>query len=130
MNNEQIKALYRSNFPAFLRFAFRELNPNQPLIDTWHIDVLADHLERVAKGEITRLIINLPPRCLKSLAASVAVPVWMLGRNPALKIMSIAGSRELAGDFVRGTRELIKAPRCQALFPHLKPEGRIWSCSL
>ena len=48
----------------------------------------------------------------------------MQGRNPALKIMSIAGSRELAGDFERGTRELIKAPRCQALFPHLKPEGR------
>ena len=40
MNTEQIKALYRSNFPAFLRFAFRELNPNQQLIDTWHIDVL------------------------------------------------------------------------------------------
>ena len=76
MNTEQIKALYRSNFPAFVRFAFRELNPNQPLIDTWHIDVLADHLERVARGEITRLIINLPPRCLKSLAASIALPVW------------------------------------------------------
>ena len=122
-NPEQIMALYRSNFSAFLRFAFRELNPNQPLIDTWHIDVLADHLERVAKGEITRLIINLPPRSLKSLAASIALPVWMQGRNPRLKIMAIAGSRELACDFERGTQELIKAPRLRALFPHLKPEG-------
>ncbi len=123
MKADQIKALYRSNFPAFVKFAFRELNSNQPLIDTWHIDVLTDHLERVAKGEITRLIINLPPRCLKSLAASIALPVWMHGRNPALKIMSIAGSRELAGDFERGTQELMRAPRCRALFPHLKPEG-------
>ena len=104
MQADQIKALYRSNFPAFLRFAFRELNSNQQLIDTWHIDVLAEHLERVAKGEITRLIINLPPRCLKSLAASIALPVWMQGRNPGLKIMSIAGSRELAGDFERATQ--------------------------
>lgn len=118
------QALYRSNFGAFTRFAFRELHLNQPLIDTWHLEVLADHLERVANGEITRLIINMPPRSLKSHAASIALPVWMLGRNPALKIMSIAGSKELAGDFERGTQELIKAPRCRALFPHLKPEGR------
>lgn len=124
MNADQIKALYRSNFAAFMRFAFRELHPNQPLVDTWHIDVLADYLERVANGEIKRLIINLPPRCLKSHAASIALPAWMHGRNPALKIMSIAGSKELAGDFERGTRDLIKAPRCRALFPHLKPEGR------
>lgn len=124
MNADQIKALYRSNFAAFMRFAFRELHRNQPLVDTWHIDVLADYLERVANGEIKRLIINLPPRCLKSHAASIALPVWMHGRNPALKIMSIAGSKELARDFERGTQELIKAPRCQALFPHLKPEGR------
>ena len=49
---DQIKALYRSNFSAFLKFAFRELNPKTDLVDTWHIDVLADYLERVAKGEI------------------------------------------------------------------------------
>ena len=118
---EQIKALYRSNFGAFVKFAFRELHPSQPLIDTWHIDVLAYYLERVAKGEITRLIINLPPRCLKSLAASIALPVWMHGRDPALKIMSIAGSKELGGDFERATLELMKSERCRSLFPHLKP---------
>ncbi len=121
MKIDQIKALYRSNFGAFLRFAFRELHPNQALVDTWHIDVLADHLERVAKGEITRLIINLPPRSLKSLAASIALPVWMFGRDPSLKIMSIAGSKELSGDFERATLDLMKSERCRALFPHLKP---------
>lgn len=77
MSADEIKALYRSNFAAFMRFAFRELHPNQPLVDTWHIDVLADTFERVANGEIKRLIINLPPRCLKSHAASIALPVWM-----------------------------------------------------
>lgn len=123
MSADEIKALYRSNFAAFMRFAFRELHPNQPLADTWHIDVLADYLERVANGEIKRLIINLPPRCLKSHAASITLPVWMHGRNPALKIMSIAGSKELASDFERGTRDLMTAPRCRALFPHLKTEG-------
>ena len=119
---DQVKALYRAQFPAFLRFAYRELHPSQPLIDTWHIDVVAEHLMRVANGEITRLIINLPPRTLKSLSASIALPVWLLGRNPRLKIMSVAGTRELARDFETATHELAKSPRCRALFPHLQFE--------
>ena len=121
---DQILALYRTQFSAFVRFAYRELHPNTPLVDTWHIDVVAEHLERVATGEITRLIINLPPRSLKSLAASIALPVWMLGRNPNLKIMSVAGSQDLARDFESGTRELLTAPRCRAVFPRLGFESR------
>lgn len=120
---EQIVALYRTRFPAFLRFAYSELHPGQPLIDSWHIDVVAEHLERVAKGEITRLIINLPPRSLKSLSASIALPVWMLGRNPRLKIMSVAGSDALARDFDSATRELIRARRFRSLFPHLNADA-------
>lgn len=89
---EEVKALYRTRFASFVRFAYRELHPGQPLVDAWHIDVLAEHLERIARGEITRLIIDLPPRSLKSLSASIALPVWMLGairpsrsfRSPAL----------------------------------------------
>lgn len=121
---EQVAALYRQHFPSFLRFAFRELHHGQPLVETPHIDVLADHLARVARGEITRLIINLPPRCLKSLAASVVLPVWMLGRKPTAQIMSVAGSRELARDFETATRDLLATQRCRALFPHLSVEGR------
>jgi hypothetical protein len=122
-NADVIKALYRSDFSAFLRFAFRELNPSQPLVDTWHIDVLAD-LARVLGGDIQRLIINLPPRSLKSLSASIAMPVWALGRNPALKIMSVAGSRELAKDLEQAARDLMMSPRCRALFPHLRTDGK------
>ena len=62
---EQIAALYRSNFSAFVRFAFRERTPGQRLVEAPQIDVLADHLARVARGEITRLIINMPPRSLE-----------------------------------------------------------------
>lgn len=121
---EEIKALYRQHFPAFLRFAFRELHPGQKLIETPHIDVLADHLVRVSRGEITRLIINMPPRSLKSFSASIALPAWLLGRDPTRQIISVAGTKELASDFELATRELIKAPRCQAVFPHLHAEGR------
>ncbi|PPD31325.1 MAG: hypothetical protein CTY20_00905 [Hyphomicrobium sp.] len=121
---EQIAALYRTHFPAFLRFAFHELHPGQRLVEATHIDILADHLDRIARGEITRLIINMPPRSLKSFSASIALPTWLLGKDPTRQIMSVAGTRELAADFETATRTLVAAPRCRALFPHLKLEGR------
>lgn len=121
---EQVKALYRSHFPSFLRFAFRELHQGQKLVETPHIDILADHLVRVASGEITRLIINMPPRSLKSFSTSIALPAWLLGRDPTKQIISVAGTKALASDFELATRELIKSPRCRAVFPHLTPEGR------
>ncbi len=119
---EQIKALYRQRFPSFLRFAFRELYPGTPLVDSWHIEVLADHLARVARGEITRLIINMPPRSLKSFTTSVAFPVWLLGRNPTQQIIVAAGTRDLTIDLATLTDNLMGLPRCQGLFPHLKPQ--------
>lgn len=121
---EQIAALYRTRFPDFLRFAFRELHPGQKLVETRHIDVLADHLARVARGEITRLIINMPPRSLKSLATSIALPAWLLGKDPTRQIMSVAGTKELARDFEAATKALLASSRCRALFPHLKLDGR------
>ena len=110
--------------PAFLRFAFHELHPGQRLIESPHIDILADYLTRVARGEITRLIINLPPRSLKSLATSVALPAWLLGKNPRRQIMSIGGTKELATDFEAATKALVASSRRRALFPHLTLEGR------
>ncbi len=121
---EQFAALYRQHFPAFLRFAFHELHPGQRLVETPHIDVLADYLSRVARGEITRLIINMPPRSLKSFATSIALPTWLLGKNPGRQIMSVAGTKELAADFEAATKTLVASQRCRALFPHLKLEGR------
>lgn len=121
---DQIKALYRTQFPAFLRFAFRELHPSQKLVETHHIEILADYLARVARGEITRLIINLPPRSLKSFATSIALPAWLLGKKPTMQIMSVAGTRELSGDFEAATQTLVGSARSRALFPHLTFEGR------
>ena len=122
--SEHIMALYRQHFPSFLRFAYRELHAGQSLIETPSIDVLADHLVRVARGEITRLIINMPPQSLKTHAASIALPVWMLGKDPTKKIISVAGTRNHADDLAFATRELILTDRCQGLFPHMRIDKR------
>jgi hypothetical protein len=68
------EAQLRNNFPAFLHKVFSSLNPGQDYVRTWHVEAIAYQLERVLRGECRRLIINMPPRSLKSMATSVAFP--------------------------------------------------------
>jgi hypothetical protein len=63
------------------------LNPGQPYLPNWHISAIAYQLDRVRRGEINRLIINMPPRHLKSLTVSVAFPAFLLGHVSLLKII-------------------------------------------
>jgi hypothetical protein len=58
------------------------LNPGQPYLPNWHIEAIAHQLNRVRRGKVTRLIINMPPRHLKSLTVSVAFPAFLLGLEP------------------------------------------------
>lgn len=119
--SDLVLGLYRSDFGAFNRFAFHELHTGRTLHDNWHISLMANRLERCARGEIRRLIINVPPRSLKSLTASVAFPVWVLGRDPTRKIMAIAGTRSLVSDLGESTDRLLRSTRLRAVFPHLRP---------
>jgi hypothetical protein len=56
-----LQALLRTDFRAFLEKVFTTLTPGQKYVGSWHIDAIAWHLERVRRGEIRRLIINMPP---------------------------------------------------------------------
>jgi hypothetical protein len=83
------EALLRNHFGAFLEKSFGTLSPGDKYVWSWHIDAIAWHLERVRRGEIKRLIINMPPRSLKSLTASVAWPAFLLGRDPSQRIICV-----------------------------------------
>jgi len=65
----------------FAQLCFCELNPQAAFLPNWHIEVIAAKLAAVRAGKIRRLIINLPPRHLKSLLASIAFPAWCLGHD-------------------------------------------------
>ena len=66
MNKQDfVNALLRSDFKSFLYRCMQILNPGAEFLPNWHVDAIACQLERVRSGEITRLIINLPPRYLK-----------------------------------------------------------------
>lgn len=85
-----------------------------------HHKVMADAFERVANGELKRLIINMPPRHTKSEFASYLFPAWYLGRYPEKKVIQTAHTAELAVGFGRKVRNLINQEDYQEVFPGIE----------
>jgi len=86
-------------------------------IEGRHHKIIAEKLERIARGELKRLIVNMPPRHSKSEFASYLMPSWFLGRNPKLKIIQATMNTELAVRFGRKVRDLIADPVYHEIFP-------------
>src|SRR5260370_34131880 len=90
------RQLLRTDFHTFIQRCFHQLNPRAELLLNWHLEVIAAKLEACRLGKIRRLVINLPPRHLKSLCASVAFPAWCLGNDPAAQPMRLSSAPDLA----------------------------------
>jgi len=84
-----------------------------------HHEIMADAFERVAKGDLKRLIINMPPRHTKSEFASYLLPAWFLGKNPDKKIIQTAHTAELAVGFGRKVRNLVNSADYKKVFPNV-----------
>ena len=82
-----------------------------------HHKIIAEKLERVARGELKRLIINMAPRHTKSEFASFLFPAWMMGKNPKMKIIQATHTTELAVNFGRKTKNLIDSDDYKDIFP-------------
>jgi len=81
-----------------------------------HHEIMAEAFEKVASGELKRLIINMPPRHTKSEFASYLFPAWFLGRYPNKKIIQTAHTAELSVGFGRKVRNLIQSEDYQKIF--------------
>jgi len=110
--------LYRNHFGAFAYAAFKALYPGTRLVSNWHIDAICYRLEEMMMGRTARrLVLNAPPRSLKSFLISVALPVWILGRSPAAKLICASYSEDLSFKFSRDCRALIDTPFYKRVFP-------------
>ena len=112
-----LKAILRNDFFAFLQRCFLTLNPGATFRGNWHVEALAYHLELVRRGEIQRLMINLPPRHLKSLTVSVALPAFLLGHDPTLRVIVASYGSELAVKFANDFRTILNSPWYKTTFP-------------
>tara|TARA_R110000744_G_scaffold47296_7_gene104213 strand:- start:2553 stop:4007 length:1455 start_codon:yes stop_codon:yes gene_type:complete len=85
-----------------------------------HHQIIAEKLERVASGDLKRLIINMAPRHTKSEFASFLFPAWMMGRNPRMKILQATHTTELAVNFGRKTKNLLDSDEYKEIFSNVK----------
>ena len=114
---DQFGALLRDDLSSFLQKCFQAVDGGSTYSHNWHIDAIAHHLEQVERGEITRLIITMPPRSLKSISASVAFPAWLLGRNPRKRILAVSYSESLAEKFARDCQSVMQSAWYRLCFP-------------
>lgn len=118
-----VDALARTDFVSFTQKAFRTLSPNAVLQMNHHIWAVAHHLELVRCGKMKRLIINLPPRTLKSLITSVAFPAFALGHDPSKRFIVVSYGADLAVKLNNDFRAVINYPGYQQLFPLMRTDG-------
>src|SRR5438270_3483996 len=113
----EYQVLLRQDFVSFAVRCFQDLNPQAELAMNWHIEVIAAKLTAVREGKIRRLIINLPPRHLKSSMASIAFPAWCLGHDPSAQILSVSYAQDLADKLARDCRSIMTSPWYRGIFP-------------
>jgi len=116
------QALLATDLTSFTEFAFRVVRPGIGFKPNWHFEAVTEKLSQVASGKVRRLIITLPPRTLKSLCASVALPAWFLGRNPAERVIVVSYSDILARTHANDFRLLVNHPMYRAAFPAMRLE--------
>jgi predicted phage terminase large subunit-like protein len=112
--------LMRRDLMSFTERSFSELNPQTTFSKSPHIEVLASRLENCRQGKTKRLVVNLPPRSLKSHAVSVAFVAWLLGHDPAKQIICASYGQELADKHARDCRTLMASEFYQKLFPRTR----------
>lgn len=101
----------RNSLLAFTKYTNPQYEP------AWFHHRIAEYLEAVERGEVRRLIINLPPRHGKSELVSRRFPAWFLGRNPEKFIIAASYNSDLATDFGRDVRDIVASDEYRRLFP-------------
>ena len=120
----ELQVLLRLDFAAFVERSFYELNPQTEYLHNWHIEVIADLLEQCRLGTLRRLIINVPPRSLKSHMASIAFPAYLLGHNPSAQIICASYAQDLADKLAGDCRSLMLSDSYRELFPAARLAAR------
>jgi hypothetical protein len=105
-----------TDFSAFVKKAWPVLQPNRPLIWSWHYDYLGEQLTLVKQRRLLRLIVNIPPRTLKSTLITIAYPVWVWLTEPEHNFMAVSYNLDLSTEHSVMRRKLIQSEWFQRLW--------------
>jgi predicted phage terminase large subunit-like protein len=111
LEEKRKESAIKNDFMAFVKYVWPDF------IEGSHHKIMAEKFNKVAKGELKRIIINMAPRHTKSEFSSYLLPAWMIGRNPKLKIIQATHTTELAVRFGRKAKHLIDSEEYQKIYP-------------
>ena len=114
-----LDVILRNDMASFVRASFAVVTPGVDLVWAPYLDLICARLARVVSGDIRNLIVTMPPRHLKSVCVSVALPAFFLGHYPSGQVMAVSYGQELAKAFAEDTRKVmhkIGATSCKVVF--------------
>lgn len=118
------RELCKRSLHYFVQRCWHVLEPGKAFHDNWHIQLLCTHLEAVSRGEIHRLLINVPPRHMKSLLVSVIWPVWDWLNTPTRQFLTASYVQKLSTRDALKSRQLLQSAWFQSRFGELVQLGR------
>jgi predicted phage terminase large subunit-like protein len=115
-------AMARIDYATFVARAMASLEPGNPYEENWHVHAIANKLEQVRTGGVKRLMINMPPRSMKTILVSVAYSVWVLGHDPTRRIICVTYSKDVAQAQAQLFNRLVNSAWVRRVFPQLRPK--------
>lgn len=116
---EEKKRRAEADLYSFVKQSWPIVEPGKVFLDNWHIELISDYLTAVTNGDITRLIINIPPRYMKSLLVSVMWPCWEWIKYPSFRWLFSSYAEDLARDNALRRRDIILSPWYQYNWGHI-----------
>ncbi len=113
-------AMLRVNFDLFVQRVLATLEPGTEFEPNWHIALLAHELEQIRAGATRRLMINLPPRSMKTILVSIAYPAWVLGHDPTRRLMCVTYSADVAREQAVLFNRIVRSDWYRRLFPQCR----------
>jgi hypothetical protein len=112
-----LERMLARDFAAFVMRVFETVSPEDVFLLNWHIDAMTHAAELVIRGQTKRLITTVPPRHLKSIIFSVALPAFLLGEDPTKRIICVSYSNELAIKHALDFRAVVSSEWYRRVFP-------------
>lgn len=114
---ETLCAIFRVDFKSFAVKVFHEVSPGDEYLDNWHIDVICHTIHSMLEDDETKIILNVPPRSMKSIICSVALPAYILGLEPTAQIICVSYNDQIAEKFAILTRQVMESSWYKDVFP-------------
>jgi predicted phage terminase large subunit-like protein len=118
-------ALCSGNLRVFVAGAWAVVEPATAFKGNWHIDAICEYLQAASRGEIRRLLINLPPRHMKSMTTSVFFPAWIWTFAPYTRFLTVSYGANLAERDAVRSRDLLRSSWYRERWPELELKGDV-----